>query len=118
MLYLVNEVNLSLYLICHHGNWDDFIKDARIIQRVAFEKQVPITLFFSGIELKALADDRDYIKNELGFDLVGSIQGDHFINPRRGMYNPYKPELGIMTFNHVPLVQPWLEDQREYLDPC
>ena len=113
---MVNQVNLSLYLICHHGYWDDFIRDARVVQRVAFEKGVPLTLFFSGMELDAIANHRDAIWNETRFDLVGAIQGDHFINPRRGMYNPYKPELGIMTYNHVPLVQPWLYEQREYLE--
>jgi len=113
---LVNDVNLSLYLICHHGYWDDFIRDARLIQRVAFEKKVPITLFFSGMELDAIAKHRDAIWNELWFDLVGAIQGEYFINPRRGMFDPHKPELGIMTYNHVPLVQPWLYEQGEYLE--
>ena len=113
---MVNEVNLSLYLICHHGHWDDFKRDARFIQRVAFEKGIPITLFFSGIELDAIARHRDALHNELWFDLVGAIQGNHFINPRFGLNDPHKPELGIMTYNHVPLVQPWFEDQREYLE--
>ena len=102
---MVNNVNLSLYLICHHGCWDDFIRDARLIQRVAFEKGVPITLFFSGIELDALARHRYDIWRVLWFDLVGSIQGEHFINPMAGRYDAHKPELGIMTFNHVPLVR-------------
>lgn len=113
---MVDEINLSLYLICHHGHWDDFIRDARLIQRVAFEKGVPITLFFSGVELNALASHRDSIHSELWFDLIEAIRGDHFINPKFGINGPYKPELGIMAFNHVPLVQPWLEDQREYLE--
>ena len=105
---MVNEVNVSLYLILHHGYWDDFIKDARLIKRVSFEKCLPITYFFSGIELNQIANNRDAIHNELWFDLVRAIQGEHFINPKRGMSNPFKPELGIMTYNHVPIVQPWL----------
>ncbi|MBI2653640.1 hypothetical protein HYX02_02400 [Candidatus Woesearchaeota archaeon] len=113
---MVNDVTLALYLLCHHGNWDDFVRDSRFTQRVAFEKGIPITLFFSGIELDAIVKHRDAIWSELWFDLVGAIQSDHFINPRTGRYDPHKPELGIMTFNHVPLVQPWLEDQREYLE--
>ena len=113
---MVNEVNLSLYLICHHGNWDDFILDARLIQRVSFEKWMPITYFFSGIQLDKMSKHRYEIWNKLWFDLVGAMQGEHFINPRRGMYDPHKPELGIMTYNHAPLVQPWLVDQREYLE--
>lgn len=113
---MVNNVNLSLYLICHHGNWDDFISDARLIQRVAFEKGVPITLFFSGIELDAIARQGDAIWKELWFDLVGAIRGEHFINPRRGMSDPHRPELGITTYHHVPLVQPWLYEQVEYLE--
>lgn len=113
---MVNEVNLSLYLICHHGHWDDFKRDARLVQRVAFEKGIPITLFFSGIELDAIASHRDALHNELWFDIVGAIQGNQFINPRFGLNDPFKPELGIMTYNHVPLVQPWFPDQREYLE--
>lgn len=113
---MVNEVNLSLYLICHHGHWDDFVRDARVIQRVAFEKQIPITFFFSGIQLQKMLEHRDAIWKELWFDLIGNIQGNFFINPRFGMNDPHRPELGIMTYNHVPLVQPWLEDQREYLE--
>ena len=113
---MVNDVNLSLYLICHHGYWDDFIRDARLIQRVAFEKGFPITFFFSGIELDEIARHKDKIWDELWFDLVGAIQGEYFINPRLGKSNPYKPELGIMTYNHVPLVQPWLREQGEYLE--
>ena len=113
---MVNEVNLSLYLICHHGHWGDFIRDARLIQKVSFEKKVPITYFFSGIEFNEIANNRDAIHNELWFDLVGAMQGEHFINPKMGMFDAFKPELGIMTYNHVPLVQPWLLDQREYLE--
>ena len=109
-------MNLSLYLICHHGHWDDFRRDARFIQRVSLEKKIPITYFFSGIELRALLDNRDRIGRELWIDLVGGMQGVDFINPRFGYNNPHLSEIGGMTFNHVPLVQPWFHDQREYLE--
>lgn len=113
---MVNEVNLSLYLICHHGHWDDYIRDVRLIRGVSFVKSLPITYVLSGMELDQIANNRAAIKNNLGFDLVDAIQGKHFINPKMGMFDAFKPELGIMTYNHVPLVQPWLLDQREYLE--
>ena len=114
---MAEEVNLSLYFICHHSNTDEVLRDAELIRRVAFEKQMPVTFFFSGVELDAILRERETIRRELqGFDLVAAMQGNHFINPRFGMADPYKPELGITTFNHVPLVQPFLEDQREYLE--
>jgi hypothetical protein len=107
---MVDHVNLALYLICHHGWPDDALKDARVIQRISIEKRIPITYFFSGIELNALNENRDRINHELWMDLVGAIQSDLFINPRFGNNNPYKPELGIMSFHHIPLVQPWSQD--------
>jgi hypothetical protein len=99
-----------LYLICHHGYSDDILKDARVIQRVSIEKRSPITYFPSGIELNALNDNRDRINNELWMDIVGAIQSDLFINPRFRDNNPYKSELGIMPFHHIPFVQPWSQD--------
>lgn len=113
---MVNQVNLSLYLICHHGEWDDFKRDARVVQRVSLEKGVPVTYFFSGIELKALAQNRYNIWNELWSDVVGGMQGGSFVNPRYGYDNPHLSEIGGTTFNHVPLVQPWFQNQREYLE--
>ncbi|MBI4452431.1 hypothetical protein HY637_03305 [Candidatus Woesearchaeota archaeon] len=113
---MVNEVTLSLYFICHHESRDEVIRDAELVRRVACEKWMPVTFFFSGVELEAILRERETIKWALdGFDLVAAIQGDFFINPRFGMADPYRPELGIMTFNHVPLAQPFLEDQGEYL---
>ncbi|MDP2925011.1 MAG: hypothetical protein Q8N99_01435 [Nanoarchaeota archaeon] len=106
---MVNEINLSLYLICHHGHWNDFIRDARVIQRVSFEKSVPITYFFSGMQLDKMADARESIHNDLWFDFVGAVQKGHFINPRVGYNDSHKPELGIMPYNHIPLVHPWGE---------
>ena len=94
---MVDHVNLALYLICHHGDGVEAGKDAEVIRRVS-EKGVPITYFFSGIELNALDGDIvDIIKRE-------------FINPKTGYSNPYKPELGITPFHHIPLVQPWGQD--------
>lgn len=107
---MVDHVNLALYLICHHGNSDEVLKDARVIQRVSIEKRVPITYFFSGIELNALNENRDRINYELWMDLIGAIQSDLFINPRFGNNGPYKSELGIMPFHHIPLVQPWSQE--------
>lgn len=108
---MVNEVNLTICLISHHGHWDDYIKDARLIQRVSFEKGVPITYFFSGDQIDNMANNRGRIQNDLWFDVVGAIQGRHFINPRLGDNNAFMPELGIMTYNHIPLVQPWQQDK-------
>lgn len=104
---MVNEVNLALYLIYHHGHFDDFIRDARLIQRVSFEKGVPVTYFFSGIQLDKMADARDSIHNALWFDFVGAIQSGCFINPRVGYSDAHKPELGIMPYNHIPLIHPF-----------
>lgn len=114
---LADEATLSLYFICHHGSRDEVIRDGEFIKRTAFEKRMPVTFFFSGVELEAILRERETIKRRLdGFDLVAAIQGDRFINPRGGITDPHKSELGIMTFNHVPLVQPFLEDQREYFE--
>jgi len=109
MSYQFNEVNLALYLIGHHGHWNDFIRDARVIQRVSFEKQVPVTYLFSGIQLDKMADARGSIQNDLWFDFIGAMQGGHFINPRVSYSDAHKPELGIMPYNHIPLVQPFGE---------
>jgi len=108
---LVNQVNLVLGLICHHGDWDDFIRDARVVQRVSIEKRVPVTYLFSGMELDKLADNRDKVHNALWFDLVGAIQSsNYFINPRCGDSNPHKSEIGVAPYNHIPLVQPWAQN--------
>ena len=103
-----NQINIILGLICHHGNWNDVIRDAELIRRVSIEKRIPITYFLSGTEIDAIANNRERIKNESGFDLVGAIQSsDYFINPRLGDNSPYKSEVAIMPYNHIPLVQPW-----------
>lgn len=103
-------VNLALYLICHHGHSDEVVKDAEVIRRTSIEKHIPITYFFSGIEINALNENRGRICYELGTDVVGAIQSDLFINPRFGQYDKHKSELGIMPFHHAPLVQPWGQD--------
>lgn len=105
-------VNLSLYLICHHGHWDDFAKDVEVVRRVSFEKGVPITYFFSGLELDSLVNNRDRIQRQFhGFDIVGAIAGgDRFIDPRHGYDSEHKSELGIMPYNHIPLVHPFEPD--------
>ncbi|MBI4452900.1 hypothetical protein HY637_05710 [Candidatus Woesearchaeota archaeon] len=113
---MVNEGTLSLYFICHHIDPDSIIKDGRVIHRTTLEKKIPITWFFSGAQLRALLDNRDRIRRELGFDLVDAMRGGDFINPRFGYNNPYISEIAGMTYNHVPLVQPWFPDQREYLE--
>ncbi len=106
----VNHVYIALYLICHHGNPDEVLKDAQLTQRVTAEKHVPVTYFFSGIELNAILENRDRIRHETGIDLVDVIKGGLFINPRYGYNSPYLSELGIMPFHHMPLVQPWGQD--------
>lgn len=100
-------MQLALYLDCHHGVPDEAVKDARLIQRVSVEKHVPVTYNFSGYELTTLQQERDRIQYELWCDVVGAMQSDLFINPRSGNSDPHKPELGIMPFHHMPLVQPW-----------
>lgn len=105
---MVDDVNLALYLICHHGNLDEALKDAQVIQRVSIEKNIPITYFFSGIELNTLAQNRGRIHDVLWMDLVGAINHE-FINPRWGYDDPHKSELGIMPFHHIPLVHPFGE---------
>ncbi|MBU1005275.1 MAG: hypothetical protein KJ561_05590 [Nanoarchaeota archaeon] len=104
-----NQINLVIGLICHHGDWDDFKRDARVIQRVSFEKRVPVTYLFSGMELDAIANNRGKLCSELGFDIVGAMQSNHFISPRFGHADAHKPELGIMPYNHIPLVHPWAQ---------
>lgn len=113
---MVNEVTLLLYFICHHCDVDALIRDGRVIHRATLEKKVPITWVFSGVQLRAFLDNRDRIRRELGFDLVDAMRGGDFINPRFGYNNPYISEIAGMTYNHVPLVQPWFPDQREYLE--
>lgn len=105
---MIGHVNLVLYLICHHGQPDEVLKDAEVIYRVSIEKGVPITYFFSGIELNALYENRDTIHHLLWTDLIDGIKRE-FINPRLGYNNPYKSELGITPFHHIPLVQLWAQ---------
>ncbi len=91
--------NLSIGLICHHGNKYDYDGDCEVTKRVSIEGNVPITYFFSGIELNAIANDRK--------DISGAIKHDgKFINPRAGNIDSSKSELAIMPFNHIPLVHP------------
>ncbi len=114
---MVNEVNLALYLICHHGHWDDFIRDAEIIQRVSLEKGVPITYFFSGLQLEKMAEQRGAIHNARWCDVIGGMQGGRFVNPRSGYHHAHLSEIGIMPYSHIPLVQPWGRFiQAEYFD--
>jgi hypothetical protein len=104
------DINLSLYLICHHGDSEEVVKDAEVIRRVSLEKRVPVTYFFSGIEINALAENRWKIRDRLGVDVVGEMWNGAFINPRFGYHNAYLSEVGIMPFHHIPLVQPWGQD--------
>lgn len=107
---MVEQVNLVLGLICHHGDFDAVVRDALLILKVSVEKRIPITYFFSGKEIKALIENREMIYERLGVDVIALIQSDLFINPRFGNCDSYKSELAIMPLDHVPLVQPWAQD--------
>jgi hypothetical protein len=80
---------------------------------------VPITYFFSGLELDAIVGERDRIAREFeDFDIVGAIAGgDKFIDPRHGYNDAHKSEMGGMTYNHIPFAHPFgKEMQGEYLE--
>ena len=81
-------------------------KDAALIYHVAIQKRVPITFFFSGVEIESM---RHHPISE-------AIRNGPFINPRFGHCDSYSPEIGVMTYNHNPLYLPGFWDQREYLE--
>ncbi len=108
---MIHHVNLSLCLICHHEEPYEVLKDAQVIHEVSIKRRVPITYAISGKELNALGRNRDWIRHELGVDLIGEMQSDnYFINPRLRNNGPYKSELCMMPSNHAMLVQPWSQD--------
>ncbi|MFH1358253.1 MAG: hypothetical protein ABIH37_00015 [archaeon] len=107
---MVDQVNLVLGVICHHGHFSDFQPDGRFIQRVSVEKGMPITYFISGTQLDEMANSREGLHNSLWFDVIGAMQSGHFINPRAGYSDAYKSEIAIMPYHHTPLVQPWAQD--------
>ena len=107
---MVNEVNLALYFICHHGHYDSFRRDVRFVKEVTLRGHVPVTYFFSGIQIDEMEKHHGSLACENGLDVLWAMRGGDFINPQFGYNSPYLSEIGIMPYNHIPLVQPWQQD--------
>ncbi|HLG24828.1 MAG TPA: hypothetical protein VI564_07910 [Candidatus Nanoarchaeia archaeon] len=100
------EINLSLYLICHHGD-SNARNDMELIRRVSIENKVPITYYISGIELEEMGRLSESSFRH-GYDFRQKVS-ESFIHPRWGINDKHKPEIGIMTYNHNTLVLPHLD---------
>lgn len=105
---MAREVNVSICLYYHHGHFEGYEKDVRIIKATSIDKGMPLTHFISGIQLDEMQKHRATLHEKTWFDIVDLIRNSNrFINPRFGDNDPYKSELGIMPYNHIPLVHPF-----------
>jgi len=112
---MVNDVNVAIGLIGHHGHLDDIEPDTRIIKAVSIDKGIPITYLLTGVELDEIQRNRNKLQSRTWFDIVDEIRNSgKFINPGFGNFSPGSSELGISTYNHVPAVHPMDDPMWEF----